>query len=573
LNSFADHPELLDDETAALPEDYSAINAAHEMFIRSCLMGMDFAAAGKKRGRDFADPLLLPEMPVEALSFEEAIKFLQTQIPLTRQEYYALDDKLRLRAFTVGRLNDCDAINQVKGIIRRNLESGGSITDFYKMTDDEILNGAGFGKGNMSYWETVYRTNEDAIHNAGRAMGFEADPPIALELVGVNDLRQTEICRTLTDPPFIRPYGDPVWKTLWPPFHFSCRTYVRGIYDQAELDELGGASKVYAQGNYAAPAKGFGGYPLDKESYWRLTAEMVKRAKEYGIDGEIAAAAEKLGLADYWKNIFGNEAPMQKMAEASLEVFQETKTIKEANAYARNVLGITHADYSGCDIVTANEWNRGVYNAIQKFPELKDGLHFIGETRAQNALIKEILEKNYYNLAIKTMPEDAALKWAESKALSDIKKYCSIEAGNMARSTRKGGILDSVAGVSINRDFGRNHETFIKALEKDVRSKFHPEGGNTIKYVLDHELGHQLDELLKIFEDTIIKDLYVRKNHQELTDGLSRYSWDNRNQRPIREFIAEGWAEYQNNPEPRPIAKIIGETIERRYVEWKKKNL
>jgi hypothetical protein len=91
---------------------------------------------------------------------------------LARQEYYALDDKLRLRAFTAGRLNDCDAINQVKGIIRRNLESGGSITDFYKMTNDEILNCAGFGKGNMSYWETVYRTNEDAIHNAGRAMGF-----------------------------------------------------------------------------------------------------------------------------------------------------------------------------------------------------------------------------------------------------------------------------------------------------------------------------------------------------------------------------------------------------------------
>jgi hypothetical protein len=145
----------------------------------------------------------------------------------------------------------------------------------------------------------VYRTNEDAIHNAGRAMGFEADPPAALELVGVNDLRQTEICRRLTQPPFIRPYSDPVWKRLWPPFHFSCRTYVRGIYDTAEFAAYGGAEKAYAQGNYAAPAKGFGAYPLDKESYWRLTPEMTDRAREYGIDGEIAAAAIRLGMPQY----------------------------------------------------------------------------------------------------------------------------------------------------------------------------------------------------------------------------------------------------------------------------------
>jgi hypothetical protein len=258
-------------------------------------MGIEAAAAGR-RGGEFADPLL-PDMPVEELPFEEAIEFLRTQIPLTREAYYALDDKLRFRAFTVGRLNDGDAVNRVKGILRRNLEAGGTIADFYRMTDDEILGGAGFGKGNMSYWETVYRTNQDALHNAGRAMGFEAEPPVALELLGINDRRQTEICRTLTSPPFIRPYGDPVWKKLWPPFHFSCRTYVRGIYDETELEAYGGAEAAYRQGTYAEPEAGFGAYPLDQESYWRLTPEMAERAKRYGIDGEIAAAAGRLGLA------------------------------------------------------------------------------------------------------------------------------------------------------------------------------------------------------------------------------------------------------------------------------------
>jgi hypothetical protein len=299
LESLKDDPALLDDDGAALPADYAALKAVHGMFTRSLLMGIEAAAAGKKKsGGDFAD-LLLSDMPLEALPFEEAIAFLQTQIPLTKKAYYALDDRLRLRSFTVGRLTDGDAVNRVKGILRRNLEAGGTIADFYHMTDDEILDGAGFGRGNMSYWETVYRTNQDTLHNAGRAMGFEADPPLALELLGVNDERQTETCRTLTQPPFIRPYNDPVWKKLWPPFHFSCRTYVRGIYDGAELNEYGGPEAAYARGTYAEPEKGFGAYPLDKESYWRLTPEMAERAGKYGIDGEIAVAAVKLGMKNY----------------------------------------------------------------------------------------------------------------------------------------------------------------------------------------------------------------------------------------------------------------------------------
>jgi hypothetical protein len=277
LKTLENDPGLLDDDTAVLQEDYNALEAAHDLLMRSCLMGMD--AAGRERERrsvDFADdPLLLPDVPIMTLPYEEAISFLQTQIPLTKKAYYDLDDKLRLRAFTVGRLNDVDAVNRVKGIIRTNLERGGTLSDFYTMTDTEILNGIGFGEGDMSYWETVYRTNEATAHNAGRAMDFEAFPPVALELVGIRDARQTDICYELTKQPFIRPYNDPVWQSLWPPLHFGCRTTVRGIYDKSELDAYGGPEKAYELGTKVNPQKGFGGYQLDKESYWRLTPEMT----------------------------------------------------------------------------------------------------------------------------------------------------------------------------------------------------------------------------------------------------------------------------------------------------------
>jgi len=289
LDELQKHPEMIHDGSI-LPVDYRAINATHDMLMKDCLLGMNQAGP---RG-DFAD-----DLPIDILPFEEAIDILNSKIPLSRDDYYALDDKLRFRAFTVGRLNDGDAINRVKGIMEKGLLEGATMKDYYSWTDDEILSNIGFGKGEMAYWETVYRTNEQSVHNAGRAMGYESYPPIAIELVGINDMRQSGICRELTNPPFIRSYGDPIWKTLWPPFHFSCRTFPRAIYDRAEFEEYGGMERAYSQGNYAAPQKGFGGYPLDKETWWQLTPEMWDRAEEYGIVGEIVSVAKKLGLERY----------------------------------------------------------------------------------------------------------------------------------------------------------------------------------------------------------------------------------------------------------------------------------
>jgi hypothetical protein len=133
-------------------------------------------------------------------------------------------------------------------------------------------------------------------YNTGRAIGFEEVPPVALELIGIDDSRQTEICHSLTVPPFRRPYGDPAWETLWPPFHFNCRTTVRAIYDQAEIDEAGGPEKFYSKGTPDfTPAEGFGRYPVDKcDAWWDLTDSMQTRAKEYGLAAEFVEAREKL---------------------------------------------------------------------------------------------------------------------------------------------------------------------------------------------------------------------------------------------------------------------------------------
>lgn len=279
LDQFIAKPETLSARTV-LPVDWTSAGAAAELFVKALLMGMDHALPPDSA---FAD-----SFPVEVLPFDEAVRYMRGRLPMSRDEYYALDDKMRFRAFTVSRLADADAVERVQGFLVKGLEEGSTLADFRRMTNDELLDAAGLGKTSGWYWETVYRTNQQTAYNVGRAMGYAAVPPLALELVGVEDSRQTDICRNLTVPPFRRPYGDPVWQTLWPPFHFNCRTFPRAIYDQSELDAAGDAS--YSPDVPDAPEAGWGSYPLDGSSWWEPTDGMMDRAAKAGIAPEIEEA-------------------------------------------------------------------------------------------------------------------------------------------------------------------------------------------------------------------------------------------------------------------------------------------
>jgi len=67
-----------------------------------------------------------------------------------------------------------------------------------------------------------------------------------------------------------------------------------------------------------------------------------------------------------------------------------------------------------------------------------------------------------------------------------------------------------------------------------------------------------LDTLLNLRQDREL--IALHQATANIKEELSEYAQSN-----IAEFIAEAWAEYRNNPSPRPIAQSIAELIRQRY--------
>ena len=141
-----------------LPADIKAVNATASLFIKSLLLGIDHSLQKKQNSAKFDDAIDFED--IEELPFEEALEYMQKRLPMSAEEYYKLSDKARFRAFTVARLTDGDLLKKAKKLLEKSIAEGGTLTEFLKKTDTELLGELGLaGKVGGWYWENVYRTN------------------------------------------------------------------------------------------------------------------------------------------------------------------------------------------------------------------------------------------------------------------------------------------------------------------------------------------------------------------------------------------------------------------------------
>ncbi|HOV25591.1 MAG TPA: hypothetical protein PK566_04420 [Pseudobacteroides sp.] len=263
------------------------------------------------------------------------------------------------------------------------------------------------------------------------------------------------------------------------------------------------------------------------------------------------------------KNI-ENKTPNNAAKDSPSKPVKLEKTIKDVEDFAIKNNLADKVNYNGLDPKVADELNKSISETIKQFPELRDNLHFIGSAQERNNFIRESLESSLKDAYIKANPN---LTWADlephvQKKVDEYMSKLEISPNTIAQSMNHG----QFGGITINNDFGSDFDKFKEVKEKDVKAQWKPIGCDSIKATVDHELGHQLDDMLKVSSDPEIVELYNKlKDEDTIKDQLSGYSATS-----IKEFVAEGWSEYRNNPEPRDVAKKIGEKITGGYEEWKK---
>jgi SPP1 gp7 family putative phage head morphogenesis protein len=232
--------------------------------------------------------------------------------------------------------------------------------------------------------------------------------------------------------------------------------------------------------------------------------------------------------------------------------FLPADNIKDAAAWAveENLADI--ASYKGSTIDVANAWNQGVYEHLQQFPELRNNFKFIGTTQERQRVHIELrlaeLRRQYPN-------------YSESTLISVARKEAGKTPGNVLAYSVNNRLT---SGISVNSKFAGNDDLFAATLERSVKSGFHPEGCDKVKSVIDHEIAHQLDALLGVSKSKELQDIAkdVIASGKDIAKELSIYGTYDQ-----YEFVAESWAEYRNNPIPRPVADKVGKLIEKMYTD------
>lgn len=356
------------------------------------------------------------------------------------------------------------------------------------------------------------------------------------EIVATLDNDTSAICRSLDGKIFlITEYQIGVTA---PPFHCWCRTVTVPYFD----DNTGFRAARNAEG----------------KTYYVPDSMKYPEWKKTFVDGGSKDGLKEIAKPDIVKSSF-----------------TPAKTIPEANKYATETLGIEYADYKGLHVDVANGWNEGLTANFDKFPELKNQFGFVGESHARNSTMKPIARQYYLDQMILHNPT-IDIKRLESYVdgkINAVMNQLRVPANSYASSwAPQQEPFNHFAGITFNSVQGKDIIKLLENLKADVAGKFHPIGCDTVKSVLDHEIGHQLDKMLKLSSKENIQKLFSSRTSEQITEELSKYAWKNSNSNRYSEFIAEAWAEYCNNPNPRPIAKEIGETIEREYAAWKKTN-
>ena len=204
----------------------------------------------------------------------------------------------------------------------------------------------------------------------------------------------------------------------------------------------------------------------------------------------IKQGREEIGEKDTENN---DKEELTNTENRSINEFKEASSIKEANEFAEK-LGL-RADYTGIDIRCANEWNKGLYDMKEKFPEVVENIKFIGSTQIRNKLILQEIENDLRKAGFSKEAITDSLEYAKREYKIIINKNAMAVSLFIDKDNKDpvNIIRAKYQGITMNSLLFKNYEEVTESLKIQVNGKWHPVGCDTVKAVFDHEFEHQLD--------------------------------------------------------------------------------
>lgn len=169
-------------------------------------------------------------MPVPVLSptpkpFQEALDAHRARVPMSPEQFAALSDEAKLRAFTVSGLAREASILEVYNLAEEALQNGMTMEQFRDRLTAYLEANEGTALS-PSRIDLIFRQAIGTARSAGRYQRM-MDPdvlaarPYWMYPLGPDDDRTTAICKQLQG--FIAPAKSEVWKHIYPPNHFNER--------------------------------------------------------------------------------------------------------------------------------------------------------------------------------------------------------------------------------------------------------------------------------------------------------------------------------------------------------------
>lgn len=428
-----------------------------------------------------------------------------------------------------------------------------------------------FGLYNETWLKTEYNTAIGQAQEAIKWQRIEEQKDVLpyLKYQAVLDSHTSIICRPLDG--IVAKVGDPIWSKIAPLNHFNCRCLL------LQVDEEEGRKELTPDGDKLKRVD-------QVESEMQPVFKMNAGKDGYIFKGDHPYFEVAKKDREFARNNFDLPIPkMDNKGESLKPEFMPAKNIKEAAQYAKDVLGAKYADYKGIHIDIANDVNKGVFNTKVLMPELQ--INGLGSAQECNKAIKaEALEayrnSNYY----KATKEKFGLETAERVAEKVAGRFVDrVQSGVLAFSrTVENYTFDGVEfdlskfkGVFVNAKEAKSKAALDEIVKHNSKVGWFTKDASDFKYIMDHELGHEIDKFLGFRKDPRFLEIYHREHDagiEIVIQRLSKYGATAGNRPSARpaEMIAEAWAEFVSSPNPRELSKEIGELMLKKYYELHK---